>query len=234
MTLTERDLARLRRGAWAGLVAVALFAATLSGATASNYTEIVRAKVLVDTALTLDVTIENGGGSNLTTAAGFRLWANLTVDNPSSRPIRAWIVEFRAWVRDYELEDGVNTSRLDKAARLDVGQDGATQTLFFYPVWQITESFQSDLVLIDPGSRLTIPMTWNVNRVTQRSATEALVSIYNYATAEKGIPPDGVDWAFFARTLLYVNDVPRDYGGPQDSYLLLIPLIVRFDGIPLG
>jgi hypothetical protein len=230
---TGRTSRRLRLLTWVIFLAVVTSFLGFSAATIDNYTQVVIAKVTASVSLEAEVIVVDAEGG-LDVDSQFLIWANYTVTNPSSRSLRMWLIQMKAWLRDYEVEDGKNLQRAFRDDRVKVETEQGVQTLYYYPVLFRTKSYISTVALIDPHSNATFSNLWQISASLDPSTTEDLLSIYNYAITEKGMNPEDLEWHYFAQVLLFVHGVRRDYTGPNDAYLLQLPLIVRWIGVDLG
>lgn len=223
---------RAQRTAWGILGGVGVLFAALLGASVGNYTDVVLAKVLADISVDFEPEVEPDGSSyDLNATVHLRL--NLTVEDPSPRALRLWLVQIKTWVRDYAGEDGVDSSRLARDDRVTIPVDGGTEDRLYFPVFSVEESYMTTPVLVGRHSNATFELTYRLNR-TFPSVVGPVAAIYQDATERKDLDPAQVDWWAMVRVLLMVDGVPRDYSGFGDSYLLTLPLVVRQDGSDIG
>ncbi|MFQ5838110.1 MAG: hypothetical protein ACE5HJ_04935 [Thermoplasmata archaeon] len=226
MSFPEQASRRLRMIAWVLLLSLALMFLGFNAATVDNYTQVVIAKVSAEVEYEAEVNVQTADGGYDENSL-FTVWINFTASNPSPKPLRMWIIQIRAWVRDYEVEDGKRLDRAFRDDRVRVETESGVQTLYYYPVLIRTKSYISVLALIDPWSNATFSTLWQISSSIDRRATETVASIYEYVTTAKGMEPDEVEWYYFAEILMFVHGVRRDYTGLNDAYLLQLPLIVR-------
>ncbi len=233
MRFAERAPRRLRMIAWALLAVVVIAFLAFTGATIQNYTEIVVAKVVpeVSQEATEEVFTPDGAYDQV---SHYRVWVNFTVSNPSPRPLRMWVIEIKAWVRDYEVEDGGGLDRAFRDDRMRMETETGVGDRYYFPVFGGTKSYISTFTLADAGSNTTFSTLWQFTSSITPRATETLASIYRHATTVKGIQPEDVEWYYFAKVTMFVHGVPRDYSGPGDAYLLQLPLVVRWINFDLG
>lgn len=209
------------------LTTLVLVFAGFTYATVDNYTDVVIAKV--STTASYEGTVDTQRfGDAYDEDSLFFIWINFTISNPSPKPLRMWLINLKAWVRDYEVEDGRQLERAFRDDRIRVNTESGMQTLYYFPALIRTKSYLSTLTLVDAHSNANFTTFWQIGALISLQTTANLASIYEYATTLKGLEPEEVEWYYFAQILILVHGVRRDYSGLNDAYLLQVPLIVRY------
>lgn len=224
---------RFRIIAWVLMIIVTGAFLGFTTATIQNYTEIVVAKLVPEVTQEASEEVFTPDGA-YEEVSQFRVWANFTVSNPSTRPLRMWVIEIKAWVRDYEVEDGGGLDRAFRDDRLRLETESGLQERYYFPVFVGSKSYISKFTLADAASNTSFSTLWQFTSSILKRATETLASIYRYATTERGIQADQIEWYYFAKLTMFVEGVRRDFTGPNDSYLIQLPLVVRRINFDLG
>ena len=205
--------------AWALLTIIFSISLILSFTTAYNYTEIAKARILTDLSIhsTPMLTYDNSGALEKV-----NITIEFTVNNPSQKVLKIWILNYKAWIRDMQLEDGVDTSRWMIDGNLFVNEIEQR----FYPVFTASYSFDSPEILVQPESNLTVTKYLELSMEIDFTIMSNFINIYNYTT-DIG---QEIEWYSYSSGIIFINDIPA-YSGP-DNTANLIRRYVGFDLTP--
>jgi len=212
---SQRKEIKSRRLAWTVVIVIFLASAILSMVTIGNYTEIAKAKILTSVATEETVSIGIGNGGELESV---NLTLRFTIDNPSQKAIKPWILTYKGWVRDMPLEDGVDTERW----RIDgsVSVNGSERE--YYPVFVASYNFDSPQIIIEGLSNVTITKYLEINGTNYPDIFKNLAEIYNYTNGQE------LEWMHYSYSLVFIVDVPPNSGPNHDANL-----IRRYEGFDI-
>ncbi len=185
----------------------------LSFMTAANYTEIAKAKVLthVITEHNAAISLDSHGNPE-----SVNMTIDFTIVNPSEKPVRAWILTYKSWVRDIPKEMGLDDSRWRVDGTLTINET----KMSFFPVFVATYSFDSPKMVIEPESNLTITKHLTLNYSNYPDIMSSVASIYNQ-TLGLG---ESLEWVHYTSAILFIDEANLD------SMFSNADLIRRFDG----
>ena len=205
--------------AWASLTVIFSISLILSFTTAYNYTEIAKARILAD--LSIDA-IPNLIYDDTGSLEKVNLTIEFTVNNPSQKVLKIWILNFKGWIRDLPLEHGVDNSRWMIDGSILV--NGIEQR--YYPIFTASYSFDSPEILVQSNSNLTITQYLELSMEIDSTIMSNFISIHDYAASID----QEIEWYSYSSGIIFINDIPA-YSGP-DNTANLIRRYVGFDLTP--
>lgn len=194
-----------RQLVWAFLTVIFSITLILSFTTASNYTEIARARILADLSMDFTPVLIYDGAGNLEKV---NMTIDFTVNNPSQKTLKIWILNFKAWIRDMPLEDDVDSSRWMIDGEMPVNETVQR----YYPIFTASYSFDNPVILVPPGSNITITRYLELDMDVDSAIMGNLIGILNY-TAGIG---HGIEWYSYSSCIIFINDIPP-YSGPNSN-----------------
>jgi hypothetical protein len=198
---------------WIIITAIFAICLALSFITAANYTEIAKAKVLTHVITEHSAALFLDSNGNLESV---NMTVDFTIVNPSGKPVRAWILTYKSWVRDLPMEMGLDDSRWRVDGTLMVN---GTEMSFF-PVFVATYSFDSPKIVILPESNSTITRHITLNYSNYPDIMSSVASIYNQT---RGLEAS-LEWVHYTSAILFIDEANLD------SLFSNADLIRRFDG----
>ena len=208
-----------RQFVWASLTVIFSISLILSFTTAYNYTEIAKARILAN--LSIDTTpqlIYDHAGD----LEKVNLTIEFTVNNPSQKVLKIWILNYKGWIRDMPLEDGVDNSRWMIDGNIFVNEIEQR----YYPIFTASYSFDSPEILVQPESSLTVTKYLELSMEIDSTIMSNFISIHNYAN---NIGQE-IEWYTYSSGIIFINDIPP-YSGPNHT-ANLIRRYVGFDLTP--
>ncbi len=208
---------KLRQFVWVILCIITVAFVTLSVASAMNYSDIAYAKLAVEANTELITSAENLDASDdiqSTTVLHFNATVNIT--NPSERTILLQFLTYRAWIRNFYLED-------------QLGSNGSWTS--YYTVLVRNYTFQSSSKAILPHSTLTFQLNWSYDEVTDPATFTGFQKIINYTHSSRGLKWDETEWHHFYVYKMLITEVPYLYHGPNAGYLIELPVIHKEQGM---
>jgi hypothetical protein len=198
---------------WAIITSVFAICLALSFITAANYTEIAKAKVLTHVITEHSAALILDSHGNLESV---NMTIDFTIVNPSGKPVRAWILSYKSWVRDLPMEMGLDDSRW----RVDGTLISNGTEMSFFPVFVATYSFDSPKILISPESNITITRHITLDYSNYPDIMSSVASIYNQTQNLE----EKLEWVHYTSAILFIDETNLD------SLTSNADLIRRFDG----
>ena len=194
------------------LVAISLI---LSVITAYNYTEIAKARILADisTEALPDVKYDSAGNME-----SVNMSVQFTINNPSQKELKIWILNYKGWLRDLPLEDNPSLSRWMIDGKLPVNDTEQR----YYPVFVASYSFDVPAILVEPESSIIITRYIELNWTVDFTIMKTVSDIYNYSNGEN------LEWYDYSSAIIFIQDIPS-YSGPDND----ANVIRRYLGIDL-
>lgn len=200
--------------AWASLTVIFSISLILSFITAYNYTEIAKARILADVSTEAIPHL-------IYDDAGFLEKVNITIEftvnNPSQRVLKVWILNYKGWIRDMPLEDGVDDSRWMVDGKLSVNEVEQR----YYPIFTTSYSFDSPDILVQSESSIIITKYLELSMEIDSTIMSNFISIHDYTRAIG----QEMEWYLYSSSILFINDIPA-YSGPDNT----ANVIRRFQG----
>ena len=189
----------------------------LSVLTAHNYTESAKARLLADiyTEAIPDLKFDSLG--NLESV---NMSIQFTINNPSQKELKVWILNYKGWLRDLSLEDGTDTSRWMIDGTIVVNDTEQR----YYPVFVASYSFDTPAIIVESESSITITKYLELSWTVDSTIMKTVMNIYNYSIANGQNP----EWYDFSSAILFIQDIPP-YSGPNKD----ANVIRRFLGFDL-
>ena len=206
-----------RKLVWSIVTILFSISLVLSLTTAYNYTEIAKARVLLDFSTTTSFAIEEDAGGRLERV---NLTIEFSIVNPSQKELRVWILNYKGWLRDLSMEDGTDTSRWTVDGKLPT-EDGEQR---YYPVFAASYSFDNPQVFVAPGESVTITKYLVLDSQADVSIMQNAASIYNYSKSTG----NDAEWLDYSSAIVFITDIEPYSGQDKDANL-----IRRFNGYDL-
>lgn len=204
---------------WASLTVIFSISLILSFTTAQNYTEIAKARILAGLSLEATPHMIYDDAGNLET---LNVTIEFTVNNPSQKVLKIWILNFKGWIRDMPLEDEVDRSR----GMMDGKQQINDIEQRYYPVFVASYSFYNPEILVEPGSSQTITEYLELSMEIDSTTMSNVISICNY-TKDMG---QEIEWYSYSSGIIFINDIPPYAGSTNTANV--IRRYVGFDLTP--
>jgi hypothetical protein len=205
----------LKRACWATVTAVFLLSLCFSALTVSNYRDMARANALIIfTTETTTILSHDADG----TLDSLELGLDMTVRNPSGKELRLWVVGYKAWLRDWPMEDGVETGRRTVDGDLVV----ANSTRFYYPVFSTTFPFGTEEVMVPPHADLVVTRSLRLNDSVNEDIIHNVREILAYANATGR----ATEWYEHATARLFIQ-TSGDVTEAQSTDLLIMRTLGR-------
>lgn len=220
MRFDARKVKRLRQTVWMVLCIVTVVFLVLSIASAMNYTDIAYAKLAVDAETTLAVsasTLDTLGNVQSDTVLHFN--ATVNVLNPSKRIVLLQFLTYRAWIRNFYLED-------------QLGSNGSWRS--YYTVLVRNFTFQGSTKTVEPERTLTFWLNWTYDRIKDPATFNGFQKIINHTISSRSLQWNETEWHHFYVYKLLITGVPYFYSGPNAGYLIELPVIHKEQGVNMG
>ncbi len=219
MRLNPRKLRTIIIMTWAATLALTFSFLGLCLLSADNYTDIAYTKLAVEAEA--DLSMETSGLGNLgeildTTVFYYNATINIT--NPGQRSVKLQYVKYQGWVEDYFTED----------------QFGGTITSFYSNMVE-DENYQAEAGLVSAQSTRSFTVNWTFDsaRLVQFEVAQRILN-YVLINSTRHLRWEDANWNHFFVFRLIVTGVPTEYFGPDSSYLIELPMIVRSQGVSYG
>jgi len=175
----------------------------LSGFSITNYTEIAKARILTSFSVQGDPILNHNDSGGL---ESITLFMNFTINNPSAKELRVWILTFKAWLRDYPLESGLDHSRQD----VDISFHSNDSIHWYYSIPFATYSYDQPMVILGAGENITLTEVMKINQTSDPDVVADIEGLLN-STNDAGNEPE---WVTYGSAILFIQGVPS-YSGPE-------------------
>jgi hypothetical protein len=166
----------IKLACWTAVTVFFVISLFFSVLTVDNYQDIARAKAL--TFFTTETkTLLSYDGNGALESLGLHL--NMTVHNPSGKELRLWLVGYKVWLRDWPMEDGMETGR--RTVDGDLVVDNATR--FYYPVFSTSFSFGTEDLIAPSHTDLVVTRTLQLNESVDENIMQNAREILAHANA---------------------------------------------------